>query len=116
MLDAGGTEEAFSIVSGCREDAVEFELHGRALRLGHTQYTSPTTQTTRRSLATGSGTKIGLIVELVSTVQMVRSETGGLVGFATLDRFENLAVLRQGQLLETGLANKIKVELGKPGE
>lgn len=63
-----------------------------------------------------SGTKIRLVVELVGAVQMIRRQAGGLVRFAALDRLENLSVLRQGQQLETGLANKVEVELGKPFE
>ena len=63
-----------------------------------------------------SGTKVSLIVEGVRSVQMVRRKSGSLVWFSPLDGAEDLAMFRQRELLQTGLADKIEVELSKPSE
>ena len=65
---------------------------------------------------TGSGAKVRLIVEGVRSVQMVRGEAGGLVRFSALDGAEDLAMFRQGELLQARLADKIEVELDKPSK
>ena len=65
---------------------------------------------------TDSGAKVRLIVEGVRSVQMVRGKAGGLVRFSTLDGAEDLAMFRQGELLQAGFADKIEVELDKPSK
>ena len=47
---------------------------------------------------------------------MVRGEAGGLVRFSALDGAEDLAMFRQGELLQARLADKIEVELDKPSK
>src|ERR1700742_4177592 len=64
----------------------------------------------------GSGAKVRLIVEGVRSVQMVRGEAGGFTRFSALDGAEDLAMFRQGELLQARLADKIEVELDKPSK
>ena len=59
-----------------------------------------------------SGPIIGLVIELVRAVKVIRNQSRRLLRLAVFDRLKDLAVFRQGQLFEPGFANEIKM---KPG-
>ena len=80
------------------------------------QYTRFIEATAPACLYNVSRAKVCLIVEGVRPVQMVCGKATRLVRLSPLDGAENLAMFRQRELLQTWLADKIEVELGKPSE
>src|ERR1700722_11824623 len=63
-----------------------------------------------------SSAKVGLIVERIGAIQVVARQSRRFIRFASLDRFQNLAMLGKRELFESRLANQVEMKPGEPSE